>query len=176
MIGSGEYQISFGGKNLVFNIEFIAEFLHKIRYEPIEVAKKESEQLQHGEESTRQPYQDSKVRFDPLTGVIRYGDETIKFHRGERSNKPKFVLVKELWGLKKHVKNKKIKAEGKSLPPETLAVRLNMIDGAGDFQRNKQKQDQFYGLIKGINRQSRDKNIPMHIERNNGVQLVITER
>ena len=85
-------------------------------------------------------------------------------------------MVKELWGLKKHVKNKKIKAEGKSLPPETLAVRLNMIDGAGDFQRNKQKQDQFYGLIKGINRQSRDKNIPMHIERNNGVQLVITER
>ena len=123
-----------------------------------------------------QAIQDSKVKFKPLTGFIRYGDETFRFHRGEKGDKPRLSLFKELWGLKKHIKNGKIKAEGRPFPPETLATRINIISEPGVFQRNKQKQNQFYALIKGINREFRRKSIPMRIERNNGVQLVITEK
>ena len=57
-----------------------------------------------------------------------------------------------------------------------LAVQLNVTSESGAFQRNKQAQDRFYGYIKGINRELRDKNIPAQIERHNGVQLVITEK
>lgn len=123
-----------------------------------------------------QVIQDSKVRFDSLNGVLRYEDEIVKFHRGERGNKPRLALFKELWEPKKYIKNGKIKAKGEAFPPEALAVRLDIVDGASDFQRNKQKQEHFFGLIKGINRQLRDKNIPARIERNNGIQLVITEK
>ena len=157
----------------VFEIELVKELFYFLKNKFLE---KDVENESDHIEPSVQVVQNSKVTFDSLNGVVRFGDERLRFHRGERGNKPRLTLFKELWVLKKNIKNGKIKAEGRSFPPETLAVRLNMISGAGDFQRNKQKQEQFYGLIKGINRELRNKNIPAVIERNNGVQLVITEK
>lgn len=153
----------------VFKIEFIRELLRKI-------TAKEKEKSAEIESNTKTDHRDSKVRFNPLTGVIRYGDEMVRFHRGERSNKPRLQLFRELWTVKKYIKKGKIKAKGESFPPETFAVRINMISSAGDFQRNKQAQERFFSLIKGINRELRNKEMPMEIERNNGIQLIITEK
>ena len=100
----------------------------------------------------------------------------LKFHKGLRGENPRILLFKKLWPERKHIKNGRIKAQGRLTPPEMLAVQLNVTSESGAFQRNKQAQDRFYGYIKGINRELRDKNIPAQIERHNGVQLVITEK
>src|SRR3989344_1133200 len=150
----------------VFEIELVKELFYFLKNKFLE---KDVENESDHIEPSVQVVQNSKVTFDSLNGVVRFGDERLRFHRGERGNKPRLTLFKELWVLKKNIKNGKIKAEGRSFPPETLAVRLNMISGAGDFQRNKQKQEQFYSLIKGINREIRNKNIPAVIERNNEI-------
>ncbi|KKS96705.1 MAG: hypothetical protein UV75_C0002G0174 [Candidatus Giovannonibacteria bacterium GW2011_GWA1_43_15] len=158
---------------LVSEIELIRELYNHIKNKGQEEHAKDKNGYN---KPSVQNMQDSKIRFDSLNGVIRYGDEVVRFHRGERSNKPRLALFRVLWELKKYIKNGKIKAKGESFPPEALAVRINLISGASDFQRNKPKQEQFFGLIKGINRELRNKKIPAQIERNNGIQLVITEK
>lgn len=157
----------------VFEIELIKELFYFFKNKSL---KEYVENESNHAVSSVQVIQDSKVRFDPLNGVIRYGDEMLRFHRGEKGDKPRLALLKDLWKLKKHIKNGKIKAEGRPFPPEALAVRLNITSEVSAFQRNPQTQDRFYGFIKGINRELRDKSIPMRIERNNGIQIVITEK
>jgi len=157
----------------VFEIELVKELFYFLKNKFLE---KDVENESDYIEPPVQDVQDSKIRFDSQNGVLRYGDEILKFHKGLRGENPRILLFKKLWPERKHIKNGKIKVQGSLTPPEMLAVQLNVTSESGAFQRNRQAQDRFYGYIKGINRELRNKNIPAQIERNNGVQLVITEK
>lgn len=117
-----------------------------------------------------------KLAFNPQTGVIIFGDIIHKFQRGMRGEKDRILLFKKLWDEKRYIKNGVNKIVGKPLPPEFLAVQLNITENATTFNRNTKAKNRFFGIIKGINRILKDKGFPAKIERQNGIQFVITEK
>lgn len=111
------------------------------------------------------------VEFDSQNGVVHYGVYTHKFHKNDERHK----LFRLLWDERKHLKKVKEIHKGEVFPPETYATRLNLVEDPKRFYQDKKAQGELFGLIKGINRNLRGKKIPAHIERENGIQLVITE-
>ena len=81
-----------------------------------------------------------------------------------------------MWEEKRVIKNGVVKAKGNVLPPETIAVQIGMTDSVRDFQTNTRVRNQLFSIIKGINRILKNKDIPALIERQNGIQLIITEK
>lgn len=114
------------------------------------------------------------VEFDSQNGVVRYGIYAHKFHRNGKDAK-RLQLFRNLWEERKQLRKGKEIHKGESFPPEKYAIGLNLTHSVKDFIQDKQTQSELFGLIKGINRNLRDKKIPAYIERENGIQLVITE-
>ncbi len=111
------------------------------------------------------------VEFDLQNGVVRYGSYTHKFHRNDN----RLQLFRSLWSERRYLKKGKETHKGEIFPPEKYAVGLNLVSSVKNFTQNKQAQGELFSLIKGINRNLRDKKIPAHIERENGIQLVVSE-
>lgn len=156
---------------IVSEIELIRELYNHIKNKD-----REEDVKNEDTKPSAQVIRDSKVRFDPQNGVIRYGDELLKFHKGLRGEKPRLLLLKKLWPDRRHIKSGKIKAQGRFTPPDMLAVQLNITGDSFTFNQNKKAKEEFFDLIKGVNRALSSKNIPAKIERANGIQLVITEK
>lgn len=115
-----------------------------------------------------------KVTFDSLNGVLRFGHITHSFHRGSSGEEKRLVFFRKLWEEKRFIKSGVVKINGTPLPPETLAVQLEIINYSRDF--NTKTKNQLFSMVKGINRILKDKAIPAYIERQNGIQLIITEK
>lgn len=155
---------------LLKNNVLIEKLLEKIKEKTI------TDENNKNIEYTKPTDRDFKVRFDSQNGVVRYGDEVLKFQKGLRGERPRLLLFKKLWPEKKHIKSGVIKALGKLTPPEMLAVQLDIVSDSHTFNQNQQVKDRFFDLIKGINRALKSKNIPAKIERVNGIQLVVIEK
>jgi len=117
-----------------------------------------------------------KIKFDPLVGTLRCGEVIHAFQRGEKGEKERLILFKKLWEGRRFIKKGIEKIQGKSWPPAFLAAKLNITNDADTFSHNEKARDKFFGIIKGINRILKDKKFPVHIERKNGIQLVIIEK
>ncbi len=117
-----------------------------------------------------------KTKFDSMTGVLAHKNTLHKFQRGTRGDKTRLLLFRKLWNERRYIKNGMVKRKGKPLMPEFLAVQLNITSDAQTFNRNKKAKDNLFNLIKGINRILRNKGFPAKIERQNAIQLVITEK
>ncbi|OGY40768.1 MAG: hypothetical protein A2570_01420 [Candidatus Brennerbacteria bacterium RIFOXYD1_FULL_41_16] len=114
------------------------------------------------------------VEFNSQDGVVRYGVYTHKFHRNGKDD-DRLHFFRNLWEERKHLRKGKEIHKGESFPPEKYAIGLNFANSVKDFTQDKRAQRKLFGLLKGINRNLRDKKIPAHIERENGIQLTITE-
>src|SRR3989344_1990855 len=99
----------------VFEIELVKELFYFLKNKFLE---KDVENESDYIEPPVQDVQDSKIRFDSQNGVLRYGDEILKFHKGLRGENPRILLFKKLWPERKHIKNGRIKAQGRLTPPE----------------------------------------------------------
>lgn len=154
--------------------------MHDVR--PIKKLLEKSEEKSSEDESDKNVapiqsiYQDSKVRFDSQSGIVKFKDNWLKFHKGDRGEKPRLLLFKKLWPERKCIKNGEIKTKGRLSPADMLAVQLNIVGDAYTFNQGQRAKNILFGLVKGINRELKKKDIPAKIERKNGVQLVITEK
>lgn len=136
-----------------------------------ELVKTENKILENKEEQDK-----FKIKFNSLVGTLRYGDITHSFHKGRNGDDLRLSLFKKLWEEKRFIKKGVEQIKGKSLQPAFLAVQLNMTSDASTFARNKNVQERFFGIIKGINRILKNKKFPAYIERKGGIQFVINEK
>lgn len=117
-----------------------------------------------------------KLKFNPQIGTLKYGDTTHSFHRGSTGQERRLVFFRKLWDEKKVIKNGVVQIKGRPFSPETLAVQLEIINYARDFNTNGQAKNKIFSMIKNLNKILKDKNIPALIEKQNGIQLIITEK
>jgi hypothetical protein len=118
----------------------------------------------------------SKMKFDSQNGVLRYGDVTHAFHKGQRGEEIRILFFRHLWDEKRLIKKGVEKISGTLRAPAYFAVQLDLVSDVSTFARDKKAKDRLSGFIKGINKILKQKGFPALIERKGGVQLVVNEK
>lgn len=109
----------------------------------------------------------NEFNYDSLNRIFSWNGMIHKFRKNSWQHK----LFDSLWVERKHIKNNKVSKEGMILPMDVYAKRIGLATNQNDYEK---KKTEFTNKIKGINKSFSDKGIPAHIERKNGIQLVIT--
>lgn len=110
------------------------------------------------------------LEFNELNGVLRFGDKT---HTFQKQQKNRLLIFRKLWPLRKITRNGKDDKKGDALPPETLAVQIEMIREARDYKIPKIK-NKMSNLLKAVNRTLKEKRFPATIKQRGGIQLIVT--
>ena len=113
-----------------------------------------------------------KASFDVMNQILNYGNDRHSFQKERLHVKNKrFFIFKTLWENRRHRHGNKV-VEGKRLPYGFLAVQGGVSDSVGVFERSQKHKEELKNIIKGINKDFKDKDIPLKIESGNGAQLI----
>jgi len=113
----------------------------------------------------------AKFEFD--NGVVRYGRATYSFHMNLKKKNSRLDLFKKLWDDRSHIQKGRIRHKGKLQQDSHLATILGITSEANSLSRNKILHEEFYNIVKGINRDFRKNGIPAKISvTNKNLQLV----
>lgn len=113
-----------------------------------------------------------EVDFDLLNETISYGKIS---HSFQENNKEKLRarFFKALWDERKIIKGGKEKITGLSLPPGTVAARMELVESKQDFDKNQQLKEKLSELIKNLKTTLRRKELPITIRKAGGIQIVV---
>lgn len=115
-----------------------------------------------------------KIHFD--NGVVTYKNKRHAFHKGKMGrDEPRFALFKILWDKKQVWKKGRIERRGERSQSNYLAVQIGISSDADVFSRNTKIREEFFNLVKGLNRAFRVARIPIKIDRKNGILLIAKE-
>lgn len=112
-----------------------------------------------------------EIEFRALAEELIYGKKVLAF-RGTK-DKLRLRLFKALWDDRCVVKNGKTIIKGISLPPSTVASRMELVDSNRDYERSTEVKEKLSRLIKNTKTTLRLKGMPITIRKQNGVQIVI---
>ena len=103
-----------------------------------------------------------KIEFDSLNGVLRCGKLAHAFHSKSGSASWNLKLFRELWN-----------SMNKALPQYTLAIRIELVESAKEFEQSKKMQQRFLNIVKSIKGILNEKGFPISIEQKKGILLKI---
>jgi hypothetical protein len=109
--------------------------------------------------------------FDPLNRIIYFGQISHSFHGSDE--KQRLSLFKLLWDKRKVIKGTKLKREGTSTPPETVAANLKIVSDAQSYKKKQNNviKERFRNFLKSINSDFRKKGLPIRISQRGGILI-----
>lgn len=113
-----------------------------------------------------------EVEFDALNGIISFGKIIYAFQKA-RKGQLRLKLFKALRDERRVIKNGKVKPTGMSLPPGTVASRMDLISSPKDFDKNESIKNELDALIKNVKINLQRKKLPIRIYKKGGIQIVI---
>lgn len=121
------------------------------------------------EPSSQDDLSDFDAIFKPQERMVIYGNKSHKFQGVGGTDR--FNLFSLLWEYRRIIKNGKIvRHERGSFIPSQVAQEIKFIDRSQDFKIISEK---FRNLIKNLNRDFRDSNIPVEIQMVDGALIII---